>query len=87
MKKALEILKEILHFQDMSWQVEEKINAAIAEIEEAMKPKSCETCIHRNHLDKSLVNKVTNGFCVENGFFTKYGFCCNRYEPKDTPCA
>ena len=55
----------------------------IKELEEAMKPKTCDGCKHRSHLNENLTNKITNGFCVENGFFTKHGFCCNKHEPKD----
>ena len=92
MEKALEILK---HYHNLCSQLflqngdEEyrdeyvKINEAIAEIEEAMKHKTCDGCKHRSHLDESLTNKTTNGFCVENGFFTRHGFCCNKHEPKD----
>lgn len=58
-------------------------NERIIDLEEALKPKTCEGCKHRSHLDESLTNKTTNGFCVENGFFTRHGFCCNQHEPKD----
>ena len=79
----------------MSWNkthskvLEEKVKRlkeANSELREQIKllqqPKSCEGCLHRSFLDKILTNKVTNGFCMENGFFTKVGFCCNRYEAK-----
>ena len=48
MEKALEILKEILDMQDMSYKVENKVLEAIAELEEAMKPKTCEGCKYQN---------------------------------------
>ena len=79
--KALRALKIVLKDTILTSQ-RAYLEEAIAELEELMKPKSCETCLHRSHLDEALTNKVTNGFCVENGFFTKRGFCCNRYEPK-----
>ncbi len=50
---------------------------------EALQQRSCEECVHRSFIDEALTNKVTNGFCIENGFFTKRDFCCNRYEAKE----
>ena len=84
MKKALEILKEILHFQDMSWQVEEKINAAIAEIEEAMKPKSCEGCKYNTYSDEFAHNCEHSDIFdyYEGNYLVPFDFCCNRYETK-----
>ena len=49
----------------------------------ALQQRSCEECVHRSFIDEALTNKVTNGFCIENGFFTKRDFCCNRYEAKE----
>ena len=50
---------------------------------EALQSRSCDRCLHRSELHEALMNGTNNGFCVENGFFTKRGFCCNRYEPKE----
>lgn len=61
--------------------IETKLEVIIAELE-ALQQRSCEECVHRSFIDEALTNKVTNGFCIENGFFTKRDFCCNRYEPK-----
>ena len=58
------------------------IKEARAELE-ALQQRSCEECVHRSFIDEALTNKVTNGFCIENGFFTKRDFCCNRYEAKE----
>ena len=85
MKKALEILREYRSLQ-FGWNDTEKreeIIEAIAELEALQQPKSCEECVHRSFIDEALTNKVTNGFCIENGFFTKRDFCCNRYEAKE----
>ena len=60
----------------------EMYNESIAELE-ALQQRSCEECVHRSFIDEALTNKVTNGFCIENGFFTKRDFCCNRYEAKE----
>ena len=95
MEKALEILtfmkasingEEETHeklYNMSDSELHQYLNEAIAELEEDMKPKTCDGCKHRGHLHESLTNKITNGFCVENGFFTKHGFCCNRHEPKE----
>lgn len=86
MEKALQILKEelaVIEFDKMMQSRAKRLREAIAELEEAMKPKSCSTCMHRSILDEALTNSVTNGFCVENGFFTRRGFCCNRFESKE----
>ena len=45
MKKALEILK-ILRDDYIHGELDKDINEAIKEIEEAMKPKTCEGCNH-----------------------------------------
>lgn len=88
MNKALDILKQVKELS--GWikcgaglPFDEELDEAIAELEEAMKPKSCLDCLHRSHLNEALINNVTNGFCAENGFFTKRWFYCNRYKPKD----
>ena len=90
MNKALKILKDIRaddcfdKYMNMTdEEIDLLLDEAIAEIKEAIKPKTCDGCKHRSHLDESLTNKTTNGFCVENGFFTRHGFCCNKHEPKD----
>jgi len=48
----------------------------------ARETKSCEGCKHKNTINLESDN-IINGYCLENGFFTKIGFCCNKYEPKD----
>ena len=79
--KALTLLQDyyhdIIYFTDKN-----NIDEAIAELE-ALQQRSCEECVHRSFIDEALTNKVTNGFCIENGFFTKRDFCCNRYEAKE----
>ena len=79
--KALTLLQDyyhdIIYFTDKN-----NIDEAISELE-ALQQRSCEECVHRSFIDEALTNKVTNGFCIENGFFTKRDFCCNRYEAKE----
>jgi len=49
--KALELLKEYKVFFGASSQIPNKdIDEAIAELEEAIKPKSCESCKHHNKI-------------------------------------
>ena len=81
MEKALVILKHLMTFCGPT--LYNDCKEAIAELEEVIKPKTCDGCKHRSHLSENLTNQTTNGFCVENGFFTKHGFCCNKYEPKE----
>ena len=91
--KALDLLKTILENGLSSYNEEDDtvlvngwwvtLEECIAELEALQQPKSCEECVHRSFIDEALTNKVTNGFCIENGFFTKRDFCCNRYEAKE----
>ena len=75
--KALEILKE-LHSKDIHDLMELNIDhvnvyEAIAELEEAMKPKECSKCKHIHQ----------GWWCNENGIRVTLDFGCNRYEPKE----
>ena len=88
--KALIVLKEFLRLVneeglDLSELCEQTdlIEKYVVPELEALQQRSCEECVHRSFIDEALTNKVTNGFCIENGFFTKVGFCCNRYEAKE----
>ena len=82
--KSLEILCALREAVSLSkgYSSDDLLDEAIAELEE-LQSRSCEVCAHRSELHESLTNGVTNGFCVENGFFTRRGFCCNRHEPKE----
>ena len=86
MEKALEILKEIRNIEtNYDHYLKHRFDEAIAELEEAMKPKTCEEC-------KNLLQKLEHKspFCVEHNYFltheSKKVLCCNRYERKDTQC-
>ena len=52
------------------------VREAIAELEEAMKPKTCEKCSNWN---------VFCGKCDDhdNSLAGVDNYCCNRFEPKD----
>lgn len=56
----------------------EEINAAIIELEELIKPKSCNGCKHL--LTKSRI--CTKQVQLHNGSLPE-NFYCNRYEPKE----
>ena len=83
MNKALETLKEVLELQDMGHTIEAKIKEAIAELEEAMKPKSCDGCKYGKfgadsrgiEVECTLIWHCARG----NGF-------PDRYEPKEMKC-
>ena len=73
MKKALSILRNCRERgQKRAGGLD--IDEAIKELEEAMKPKTCNTCKgHRTQL----------GFCRVIDTYTSNDFYCNRHEPKD----
>ena len=74
MKKALEILREYRSLQ-FGWNDTEKreeISEAIAEIEEAMKPKTCEGCKY----------KPNDGECYYEPCGTCARFFYDHYELK-----
>ena len=87
MKKALEILKDIVEnsnedkYEDMT---EEELKAhvyeAISEIEEAMKPKTCEGCKQSWEPNNQTFHRY---FCEYLKIPVHGDFCCNRYEQKD----
>lgn len=83
---ALKLLK-ILRDDYIHGELDKDINEAINELEEFMKPKTCDTCTYFD-------NKLWGGNCLNFGFRCTStgaeahrpddGFCCNRYEPKAT---
>lgn len=77
-----DIGENIIECDDVMVIIDEIYNDHEAELE-ALQQRSCEECVHRSFIDEALTNKVTNGFCIENGFFTKRDLSCNRYEPKE----
>ena len=79
MNKALKFLKHMKQ-TDTPYNFREcEINEAIAELEEAMKPKTCEGCKFRNTVKFVQVESETLeccSVCVRN--------CYDYYEPKAT---
>ena len=77
--KALKFLKHMKQ-TDTPYNFREcEINEAIAELEEAVKPKTCSSCYWWNDF-YTQCNDHDNALAGVNG----YG--CNRYETKDTQC-
>ena len=80
MEKALEILKACRERgQKRAGGLD--IDEAISELEEAMKPKTCEGCKFRNTVKFVQVESETLeccSVCVRN--------CYDYYEPKDNAC-
>ena len=88
MGKALDILKYIRNNDYiMDFLDKASIEEAIEELEEAMKPKTCDTCTYFD-------NELWGGDCLNFGFRCTSagaeahrpddGFCCNRYKSKDS---
>ena len=89
MEKALEILKDLKNSYMQNREAssvlgvayiytneENKTNEAIAELEEAMKPKTCEGCKHKSYLDCPC-------WSYENGQNMLISYC-SEFEPKET---
>ena len=60
-----------------------RIYQDITELEEAMKPKSCDGCKQSWKPNNQTFHKY---FCDYLQIPTHGDFCCNRYEPKETKC-
>ena len=91
MNKALEILKQVKELS--GWikcgaelPFDEELDEAIAELEEAMKPKTCQECKWwdrtrpRSHPNYAECNNRNCPISYEEVIYT---FGCNMYEPKE----
>ena len=81
MEKALEILKQVKELS--GWikcgaelPLDKDLDEAIEELEEAMKPKSCEGCWY----GKTTINSV---ICGKNGTYKEADDYCKYYNPKE----
>ena len=77
--KALRALKIVLKDTILTSQ-RAYLEEAIAELEEAMKPKTCYGCKQSWEPNNQTLHKY---FCEYLKIPVHGGFCCNRYEPKD----
>ena len=75
MEKALKLLK-ILRDDYIHGELDKDINEAINELEEAMKPKTCEGC---KHLDGVICKHDRGLYCVRQ-------FEADYFKSKDTQC-
>lgn len=92
MEKALEILrkyqKNIASCREKCDEDEailwDEINKAIAELEEAMKPKTCSTCKLCDYEEGDYAYPCEiRKFVAESTDINSDFFCCNQHEPKD----
>ena len=74
MKKALNVLKDLCKVMTFNSYWLPRVDDAIKELEEAMKPKTCKGCIHGAE-DMQAIHCV---FCSRS--------CDDKFEPKDTQC-
>ena len=80
MEKALKLLK-ILRDDYIHGELDKDINEAINELEEAMKPKTCNECEWWDFNSYGIFKKCFNG--KGNCVSTKSSFGCNRFKQKD----
>ena len=78
--KALEFLTKLKQSRDFDGNLEYSLDEAIAELEEAMKPKTCKGCKQSWEPNNQTFHKY---FCEYLKIPIHSNFCCNRYEPKD----
>ena len=72
MEKALEFLTKLKQSRDFDGNLEYSLEKAIKELEEAMKPKTCEGCFYD---DKDGVLHVECAFCLRHSN--------DHFKPKD----
>ena len=83
MEKALNVLKELCLVINFNSYWKPRVDEAIAELEEAMKPKTCHWCKQSWEPNNQTFHKY---FCNYLQRPTHGDFGCNRYEQKDTQC-
>lgn len=81
MEKALEFLTKLKQARDFDGNLEYSLDEAIAELEEAMKPKTCDECEWWDFNSYGIFKKCFNG--KGNCVSTKSSFGCNRFKQKD----
>ena len=77
MEKALNVLKDLCLVINFNSYWKPIVEEAIAELEEAMKPKTCDGCCWWNDFWAKCDNH-------DNSLAGVNGYCCNRYEAKES---
>ena len=80
MEKALKFLKDYRKSIPDHKTYNAELDEAIAELEEAMKPKTCNGCSNLEDIGKSY--KHCKELCINISHYTDSTFYCNRYEAK-----
>jgi len=80
MNGALEFLRSLDGINYGTDAPKEKLEKAIAELEEAMKPKSCFTCKHFRNMDKACFESSQNTY-LRPASIDFSG--CGKHEPKE----
>ena len=78
--KALEILKEYKNNIPNGHTYDLRLDEAIAELEEAMKSKTCRGCKQSWEPNNQTFHRY---YCNFLKIPVHGHFCCNRYEPED----
>lgn len=80
--KALELLREMQNIENnYDHLISHRFDEAINELEEFMKPKTCEGCEWWDFNSYGIFKKCFNG--KGNCVSTESSFGCNRFKPKD----
>lgn len=86
MEKSLNVLKDLCLVINFNSYWKPRVEEAIAELEEAMKPKCCAICKQFKEHNRYKMGICEKGHAdsTRGGLYTvDYDFCCNRYEPKE----
>ena len=75
MENALNVLKDLCLVINFNSYWKPRVDEAISELEEAMKPKTCEGCVYE---DKDGVLNVECALCLRNSN--------DNFKPKDIQC-
>lgn len=81
MEKALEFLTKLKQARDFDGNLEYSLDEAVAELEEAIKPKTCNECEWWDFNSYGIFKKCFNG--KGNCVSTESSFGCNRFKQKD----
>lgn len=61
-----------------------KLDALVDEIYADIEGRTCDMCVNHYNLPEGVVDETKTGYCIDIAKFTKVGFCCNRFEQKES---